>query len=90
MADVRAFTAVSLATLTCRSTSTWPSAVLGMAVATPARTWRAATSASAVSDLPLARRAWRLPPVHLHDAVASSSQQARQAGLKGASPGSTV
>src|SRR5680860_1194391 len=51
-----ALTAVSRATLTNRSVSMSPSPVLGIAVAVPASTWRAACSASMVSLLPAARR----------------------------------
>lgn len=59
MAEVRALTATSLATLTVRITSTTPSAVLGMAVAWPAGTGRAAFSALRVSDFPRNRRSRR-------------------------------
>jgi len=51
-----ALTAVSRATLTSRSVSMSPSAVLGTAMTVPASTWRAACSASMVSLLPAARR----------------------------------
>ena len=59
IAAVRALTARSLATLTWRIISTAPSAVLGIAVAWPAKTARAAFSASMVSDLPRSRRSRR-------------------------------
>ena len=49
IAVVRALTALSRATLSCRIISTAPSAVLGVAVACPASTARAAASASIVS-----------------------------------------
>ena len=52
MAEVRAFTATSLATLTRRIISTVPSADFGTAEAWPFSTARAAFSASMVSDLP--------------------------------------
>ena len=58
---VRAFTAVSRATLSWRIISTAPSAVFGVAVDWPANTDRAATSASTVSDFPPARRVRRSP-----------------------------
>ncbi len=61
IATVRAFTAVSRATLSWRIISTAPSAVFGIAVDWPANTDRAATSASMVSDLPAARRVRRSP-----------------------------
>ena len=61
IAAVRAFTAVSRATLSWRMISTAPSAVLGIAVDWPASTDRAAASASIVSDLPAARRKRRSP-----------------------------
>ena len=61
IAAVRAFTAVSRATLSWRMISTAPSAVLGTAVDWPASTDRAAASASIVSDLPAARRKRRSP-----------------------------
>ncbi len=59
MAEVRAFTAVSLATFICLSISTMPSASLGRAVATPASTALAALCASRRSLLPFRRRSRR-------------------------------
>ena len=61
IAEVRPLRAVSRATLVWRIISTRPSADFGIVVAVPARTARAAASASAVSDLPLARRLRRSP-----------------------------
>jgi hypothetical protein len=55
-AAVRAFIAPALATRIWRSASTGPSPDLGNAVASPASTARAATSASRRSDLPFRRR----------------------------------
>ena len=54
-------TAVRRATLRWRIISTAPSAVFGMAVDWPARTDRAAVSASTVSDFPAIRRVRRSP-----------------------------
>ena len=61
IAEVRALTAVQRATLRWRIISTAPSAVFGMAVDWPARTDRAAVSASTVSDFPAIRRVRRSP-----------------------------
>ena len=61
IAAVRALTAVRRATLRWRIISTAPSAVFGMAVDWPARTARAAISASTVSDFPAIRRVRRSP-----------------------------
>ena len=52
IADVHAFTATSLATLTCRIFSIVPSADFRMAVAKPAKTAVARFYASIVSDSP--------------------------------------
>lgn len=59
MAWVRDLTAVSRAILVWRIISTVPSALFGVAVAVPARTARAAFSASIGSDLPRWRRTLR-------------------------------
>ena len=61
IALVRFLQAISRATLIFRIISTVPSALLGTAVEVPAMTLRAASSASSVSLLPLARRAQRSP-----------------------------
>ena len=55
-AAVRAFIAPARATRSWRSASTGPVPVLGITVASPARTARAAASASTGSDLPRRRR----------------------------------
>ena len=67
IAVVRAFTAVSRVIFSWRIISTAPSAVFGMAVDCPASTDRAATSASRVSDLPAARRAAPVAPIHFYN-----------------------
>ena len=56
IAELRALTAVSRATLIWRTISAAPSALFGTAVAIPASTDRAAISASIVSLFPLFRR----------------------------------
>ena len=80
IAAVRAFTAVSRATLSWRMISTAPSAVLGIAVDWPASTDRAAASASIVSDLPAARRKRRSPRFTSRDTMPRSADGPRQAG----------
>ena len=79
LATVRAFTAVSRATLSWRIISTAPSAVFGIAVDWPANTDRAATSASMVSDLP-APAAYVGHPIHFYDPMPRSAHRAGQAG----------
>lgn len=59
IAEVRALTATSLATLIWRIISTTPSLVFGTEVAVPDSTARAAFSASRVSLLPRSRRSRR-------------------------------
>ena len=67
IAAVRAFTAVSRATVSCRIISTAPSAVFGVAVAWPASTDRAA--ASGVDGVGLAGDTAQalVPSVHFQD-----------------------
>ena len=72
-AEVRPLRAVSLATLGWRIISTSPSAVLGIAVKVPARTDRAAASASMASDLPLLRRERRSARSRLNDSMPAAS-----------------
>ena len=79
IAEVRALTAVRRATLRWRIISTAPSAVFGIAVDWPARTDRAAVSASTVSDLPAAiRRVRRSPRFTSSDLVPGSPDRARE------------
>jgi hypothetical protein len=59
IAWVRAFSAVSRAIFKCRTISTSPFPDLGDVLASPARTARAAASASIVSLLPYRRRSLR-------------------------------
>ena len=57
---VRAFIAPARATRSWRRASTGPVPVLGITMASPASTARAAASASTGSDFPRRRRCWRL------------------------------
>ena len=78
IAEVRALTAVRRATLRWRIISTAPSAVFGIAVDWPARTDRAAVSASHGVGLPGDSTGAPVAPVHFEHLVPGSPNRARE------------